>query len=80
MNIMNNSLTVEQLIKKLQAYPKDFIILVDGYENDYDAVLDIENIKVKYDNKNPWWNGRFKENKLNGVDAVRLLSTRGVKI
>jgi|JTFP01.1.fsa_nt_gb hypothetical protein len=74
---MGNFLTVEQLISELQKYPKDFKVLVDGYEDGLDAVLSSKIVNVEYDESKAWYYGPFEEVEKSEIKAVRLISTRG---
>lgn len=75
---MDNFLTVEQLIRKLEHYPKDLLVLVDGYEGGLDAILDIKLINVVHDKNKKWWYGPFEESNKVNVSALKLLSTRDI--
>jgi len=81
-NIILNKefLTVDKLINKLKSYPKNSLILVDGYEDGMDAVLDIKNIKVKYDDSRKWYYGPFEEVTDSKLEAIKLISTRGTRV
>lgn len=74
---MGNFLTVEQLISELQKYPKDFKVLIDGYEDGLDAVLSSKIVNVEYDESKAWYYGPFEEVEKSEIKAVRLISTRG---
>lgn len=74
---MGNFLTVEQLISELQKYPKEFKVLVDGYEDGLDAVLSSKIVNVEYDESKAWYYGPFEEVEKSEIKAVRLISTRG---
>jgi len=78
--IMNDFLTVEQLINKLKSYPNDAKILVDGYEGGLDAVLDVNIVSVKYDDTQKWYYGPFEECDSCDEMALRIVSTRGNRI
>ena len=58
---MHDFLTVGQLMDELQKYPKDYKILVDGYEDGLDAVLSSKIVDVKYDESKAWYYGPFEE-------------------
>lgn len=73
---MSDFLTVEQLINKLQKYPKNLQILVDGYEGGLDAVLSSRIVDVEYDESKAWYYGPFEEVERSQTKAVRLISTR----
>jgi len=76
----NKYLTVENLIKELQKYPKDLQVLVDGYEGGLDAILDTEIVNVSFDANKAWYYGAFEENESSKIKAIKILSTRGENI
>ena len=78
-NIMNDFLTVEQLINKLKSYPNDVRVLVGGYEDGLDAILDVSIVNVKYDDAKKWYYGPFEECDNCNEIALKILSTRGSK-
>lgn len=75
---MDSFLTIEQLIKRLENYPKDLLVLVDGYEGGLDAILDTKLINVDYDKNKKWWYGSFEESSKANIKALKLLSTRDI--
>jgi len=76
---MNDFLTIEELIKKLENYPKEMLVLLDGYEDGLDAILETTLVSVKYDTTKPWYYGPFAENSESKEKAIKLMSTRGKK-
>mgnify|MGYP006995599214 FL=1 len=73
---MNDFLTIEQLMQKLENYPKDMLVLLDGYEGGLDAILDTASINVEFDSSKPWYYGPFEENVQSNKKAIKLISTR----
>ena len=76
---MHDFLTVEQLIDALQKHPKDYKVLVDGYEDGLDAVLSSKIVDVKYDESKAWYYGPFEEVEKAETKAVKLISTRDTR-
>lgn len=77
---MDNFLTVEQLINELTKYPKDYKVLVDGYEGGLDAVLSSKIVNVEYDETIAWYYGPFEETDNINIKAIQLISTRGKRV
>jgi hypothetical protein len=77
---MKSFLTVEQLINELKQYPKDYKVLVDGYEGGLDAVLASRIVGVEYDETIAWYYGPFYETDDTNTKAIHLLSTRGQRV
>ena len=77
---MKSFLTVEQLINELKQYPKEYKVLVDGYEGGLDAVLASRMLSVEYDETKAWYYGPFDETDDTTTKAVHLLSTRGQRV
>ena len=73
---------VSELIKKLRTFPKNYEVLVEGYEDGYDSVKFIESKKVKKYMKafkKEWYCGDFVETKQQdkkGITAVVILGDR----
>jgi len=76
---MKNYLTIEQLISQLQSYPKDLLVLVDGYEGGLDAIMDIQKVTVRYDDAQKWYYGPFEEDSKAQIKAIKIISTRGTR-
>ena len=38
------------------------LVLLDGYEDELDAILDTVSVNVKFDSSKPWYYGPFEEN------------------
>jgi len=70
-------LTAEQLINKLKTYPKDLKVLVDGYEDGLEPVIDICTTTVKYDATKEWYYGPYEEVADSDTNAIKLISARG---
>jgi len=77
---MNLFLTVEQLINELKKYPKEYKVLLDGYEGGLDAILSSRIIGVEYDETKAWYYGPFEETDDLNTKAIHLMSTRGKRV
>ncbi|MBN2258906.1 MAG: hypothetical protein JW702_00010 [Clostridiales bacterium] len=60
MNKNRYNFTVGELIKILQQYPEDMLVLVSGYENGYENFYQPFVQKVKHLPENPYWDGQFQ--------------------
>lgn len=53
-------MTVEELIKKLEAFPPAMRVLGRGYESGWEDIEDIEQHNVYYFPDNPWYEGKYQ--------------------
>ena len=73
-------MTVSELIKKLQAFEPEMLVMVDGYESGYDEVKKVNYVTgLSYYPKqdNNWYDGEYQEVrslevKSDGISAVYL--------
>ncbi len=72
-------LTVKELIEKLQVLPPEAIVLVDGYETGFDAVVDTEIINIEKNVEAEWYNGIYEESNKLAIQAIYLLNTRNIR-
>lgn len=72
-----NSMTIADLIQKLQEFPPDSLVLVDGYEGGLDAVTDAKIINIIYHEDKEWYYRPYEESKNSDQMGIYLLSTRG---
>ena len=68
--------TVGQLIEKLQELSSDMPVLTNGYEDEYENIMDPNRISVKYKADEPYWSGQFKEARENDSDSFEALVLR----
>jgi hypothetical protein len=54
-------MTVKKLIEELQKHPPDKMVLVDAYEEGFDELEKIHDIKVKYKPKENYWQGNYED-------------------
>ncbi len=55
------SRTVAELIKALQQFPPDMLVVVSGYEGGYENMLTPKIKKLEQNPENPYWEGEFQE-------------------
>lgn len=53
-------MTVEELIKHLQCLPADTPVLVDGYENGYDEIVEVREMEVFQYKTAQEWDGEYQ--------------------
>jgi hypothetical protein len=54
-------MTVKELIEELQKYPPDKKVLVTAYEEGFDELEKVHQIKVKYKPKMSYWQGNYED-------------------
>lgn len=66
-------MTILELIHHLQLFPPDARVVVRGYEDGYNDILQLKQVKIKPSAKTFWWNGEYQESSdTNAIDAVEL--------
>lgn len=72
----NSSYTVAELIEILKQFPADLSVLVSGYEDGFENILEPEKITLLHKADNPYWSGEFQEieqqDSENSLEAVVL--------
>ena len=69
-------MTVKQLIEKLQQHHPDKLVLVSGYEEGYDDLNEVREIKVNYKPNNKHWQGDYTDYPLVGCEIEAILLPR----
>ena len=69
-------MNVGQLIKELQKHPPDKLVLVSGYEQGYDELKNVYEIKVKYKPTDKYWKGEYEDYPLDECDIDAILLPR----
>lgn len=71
-------MTVGQLIKELQKHNLDKLVVVSGYEEGYDELKNIYEIKIKSDPtaENKYWKGEYTDYPLEECDIDAILLPR----
>ncbi len=66
-------MTTLQLIQLLQSFPPSTKVVVRGYENGYNDILKLIEIKIKPNAESAWYNGEYEESKeADAIYAVNL--------
>jgi len=67
-------MTVKQLIEKLQEHHPDKLVLVSGYEEGYDELTMVCEIKVNYKPTDKHWKGEYTDYPLDEclINAILL--------
>jgi len=65
-------MTVQELIDELQNYPKDMMVVVDGYEGGLNDLTGLEPIKVNLNANTEWYYGTYSLCNEGGVPALWL--------
>ncbi len=55
------SMTVSQLIQKLQTLPPDALVITEGYEDGYDTIKNVSLIPVKENPEKEWYLGKYTD-------------------
>lgn len=73
-------MTVQELMDQLGKLPADHMVLVEGYENGWDALLSVQVGLVKVQVPCEDWDGEFERHEAAGpatASAVLLVGRRG---
>jgi hypothetical protein len=54
-------MTVKELIEELQKYSPDKMVLVSAYEEGFDELEKVHEIKVVYKQKENYWQGNYED-------------------
>lgn len=66
-------MTVRALIELLKTYPANTEVVTDGYENGYNPIKKVEQIKIKENENKDWWDGKYDDDKSGkGIEVVFL--------
>ena len=68
-------MTTLQLIQLLQSFPPSTKVVVRGYENGYNDILKLIEIKIKPNAESAWYNGEYEESK--EADAIYAINLFG---
>ncbi len=68
-------MTTVQLIQLLQSFPPSAKVVVRGYENGYNDILKLIEIKIKPNAESAWYNGEYEESK--EADAIYAINLFG---
>ena len=73
-------MTVQELIKRLEALPSDCQVLVEGYENGWDTLIEVQVANFAPQQPCEDWDGEFERadaNAKNTAQCVLLVGRRG---
>ena len=66
-------MTAIELIKNLQKLPPETRIIVSGYEDGFNDIIELKKVKIKKDVNEHWYEGAHAENnESDSIDAVLL--------
>lgn len=66
-------MTVAELMKQLQTYPPDMLVVTDGYEEGYDTIKRVTKMQIAENPQKEWYVGKYIESSDTGaVEAVFL--------
>lgn len=54
-------MTVGELIEKLKTHNPDKLVLVSAYEEGFDELKDVREIKVNYKESEHYWRGNYED-------------------
>ena len=68
-------MTVEELIRKFGEFPADARMVVQGYEDGYDEVSAMKEVRVALNTDSEWYNGSYDDaGNAGGEPAVLIFS------
>ncbi|MDP2337643.1 MAG: hypothetical protein Q8N05_14605 [Bacteroidota bacterium] len=66
-------MTAKELIQELQKLSPDTIVVVRGYEDGYNEISNIRQVKIKHDPNAEWFYGEYADcNSGDAINAVEL--------
>ncbi len=68
-------MTIKELKEKLAAYPDDTLVVVRGYEEGYNNILQLRSVKIKPRRDSHWYEGEFDDS--TDADAVSAVDLFG---
>lgn len=68
-------MTAQQLIQLLQNLPSTTKIVVRGYEDGYNDILKLIEVKIKNNIESDWYNGEYEESR--DADAINAINLFG---
>ena len=69
-------MTVKELIDYLSKEDPNKLVLVSGYEQGYDKLEQVRQIKVKHEPTEHWWAGEYEDYPLDECDIDAILLPR----
>ena len=68
-------MTVEELIQHLQSLPPNAKVVVRGYEDGYNDILQIKSVRIKQNPNAYTWDGEYEDN--TDADAMEAINLYG---
>jgi len=69
-------MTVRELQEKLNNFPDDTLVLVKGYEEGYNDILEIRELKIKLNVHDHWFEGAHGEStEADAIEAIAFLGS-----
>ena len=69
-------MTAKELIGQLLLLPPDMKVVVRGYEEGYNDIMQLKEVKIKTDENAAWYMGEYKDSEEEGaIDAIDLNGT-----
>lgn len=69
-------MTVKELIEELKKHSQDKIVLVNAYEEGFDELKDVKEIKVSYQESDKYWRGNYTDYPLDEALTSAILLPR----
>lgn len=69
-------MTVEQLIKKLQKHDPNMLVLVTAYEEGYNELNEVKEVKTFYKLSDKHWAGEYQDYPLESCNISAILLPR----
>jgi hypothetical protein len=61
---------VSELIERLQTYRQDALVVVRGYENGYDDIINVKEVMIKPAANPQWYDGIYEEVRVETSEMV----------
>ena len=61
---------VSELIERLQTYRQDARVVVQGYENGYDDIINVKEVMTKPTANSQWYDGKYEEVRVETSEMV----------
>ena len=68
-------MTVAELIQKLQTFPRETKVVIRGYEDGYNDILQLKKVKIKSKVDAHWYDGEYEDS--NDTDAIAAIDLYG---
>ena len=66
--------TVRELVKELEKMPLDMPVVTSGYEGDYENILLLKVVTLKYISNAPYYTGEFIEVENSDKNAIQAVA------